>query len=117
MSLQPCVDPFGFHTNGSSSTNARVMQLTTLAGGVNRVAADTGILCALGNGQPLLHSPSRAGPLANEPEVLWGVVTRSSASTVLAGARLNRADEGMLPTSGRESMGSHGVGDDSGIAF
>jgi hypothetical protein len=53
----------------------------------------------------------------NGPELLGGVVTRSSASTVLAGALLHRADEGMVPTSGRESMGSHGVGDDSGIAF
>ena len=61
--------------------------------------------------------PSARARTSSGAEIIVGCVTRSSASTKLAGALLHRADEGILPTSGRGSIAPHGVGDDSGIAF
>jgi hypothetical protein len=43
--FQPRVDPFRLQPNRPSSTDARVTQLATLAGSVDRVTADAGVLC------------------------------------------------------------------------
>src|SRR5205823_3714843 len=47
VSLEPFVDPARLQTNRSSSTDAGVMEFPAFACGVNRVAADTGVLGAL----------------------------------------------------------------------
>src|SRR5207244_1616630 len=58
VSFEPCIDPLRSDPDRSTASDARVVQLTTFAGSVDRVAADTRILGTLGNGQPGLHGPS-----------------------------------------------------------
>jgi hypothetical protein len=65
-------------TDGSTTAHARVVQLATLAGGVDRIAADACILRTFGNGQPNLHRPSRACPHLRELENgYWGMRART----------------------------------------
>src|SRR5204863_6083411 len=70
--FEPLVDPHGFQTNRSSSTDARVMEFATLASGVDRVTADACILRRLGNGQPNLHRPSARARKVRGREVVVG---------------------------------------------
>src|SRR4030095_12538851 len=64
VSLEPRVDPQRLEADGSTAADARVVQLATLAGRVDRVTADACILRPLGNGQPNLHRPSARAPHA-----------------------------------------------------
>src|SRR6266498_279949 len=77
MSFQPRVDPLSLQTDRSASTDARVLQLATLAGSVNRVTADTCILRTLGNGQPNLHRSSARARSSASVKWLLGVRART----------------------------------------
>src|SRR5262245_7884094 len=56
--FQPFVDPLRLESDRSSSTHARVAKRSPLARRVDRVPADAGVFCGLGNLQPCLHTPS-----------------------------------------------------------
>src|SRR5438445_5883371 len=84
--FQPRVDPFTLQANRAASADACMLELPTLARCVDRVAADAGILCALGNGQPGLHGPSVRAPQSQGASKVVCLGFRASASTVLAGA-------------------------------
>jgi hypothetical protein len=116
MSLEPRIDPLSFQTDRSPPADACVVQLTALAGSVDRVAANAGILRALGNGQPGLHGPSRAPAFERGKNCcgVCGALERVDHSPTRC---FSGADAGNLPTSGRGSIAPRGVGDDSGIAF
>lgn len=86
--FEPLVDPYGFHTNRSSSTNARVTEFATLASGVDGVTADACILRPLGNGQPNLHRPSARARKVRGREVVVG-----SCALERAGLRPTRCSQ------------------------
>ena len=54
VSFQPGVDPFGLQPNGSPASDAHVAQFLALAGRVDGVPAQAGVLRALRNAQTLL---------------------------------------------------------------
>jgi hypothetical protein len=56
VAFEPRIDPLGSQSNGPSSRNMHMPQLVLFAGGVDRVATDTGALRPLSDVQPELHT-------------------------------------------------------------
>ena len=113
MALEPRVNPLRLDADRSTASDARMMQLTPLAGSVDRVAADAGVLSALGDGQPGPHGPSVQ---ARRPRALKQVVMRiyepRRAGDGTGAVLVVGADADMMPASDHVDIGARGVGAD-----
>src|SRR6266849_3499127 len=96
VSFQPRVDPFRFEANRSSAADARVVQLTSLARGVDRVATHTGVLGALTHGEPGLHTalPRKSARSRTKRRVVMGVYAPRRAGDVAGAVLVMGADAG-----------------------
>jgi len=66
MPLEPLVDPMGSRADRAAPGEAHVAQLQSLAGHVDRVAADAGVLRGVLDRQPGPHGPSSPRGSAQE---------------------------------------------------
>jgi hypothetical protein len=107
VAFEPGIDPLGSQTNGPSSSNMHMPQLVLFAGGVDRVATDTGVLRSLPHVQPEFHTnlPGTLREHRTESQLRWLVPADGSGpegDSVVA----RRGRVRMLPSSDPQSIRS-----------